>query len=103
MFVALCLWMFVASWSYDLYLLIRDGYYPFTWLPNIPASSVLYISAGLLWNLDWRENRGVIFAFMEPDWPIPNTQASLSKVFWLALPLMILVTSLILGFFFPWW
>ena len=102
-FVALCLWMFAASWSYDLYLLIRDGYYPFTWLPNIPASSVLYISAGLLWNLDWRENRGVIFAFMEPNWPIPNTQASLSKVFWLALPLMILVTSLILGFFFPWW
>ena len=102
-FVALCLWMFAASWSYDLYLLIRDGYYPFTWLPNIPASSVLYISAGLLWNLDWRENKGVIFAFMERNWPIPNTQASLSKVFWLALPLMILVTSLILGFFFPWW
>lgn len=34
-FVAVCIWMFSASWSYDLYLLIRDGYYPATWLPNI--------------------------------------------------------------------
>ena len=34
LYVALCLWMFSASWSYDLYLLVRDGSYPFTWLPN---------------------------------------------------------------------
>lgn len=26
--LAVCLWMFAASWSYDLYLLLRDGYYP---------------------------------------------------------------------------
>jgi len=25
-YVALCLWLFSASWSYDGYILIRDGY-----------------------------------------------------------------------------
>ena len=41
-YVAFCLWMFSASWSYDLYILLRDGEYPNTWLPNIAAASILY-------------------------------------------------------------
>lgn len=45
-FVAFCAWMFSASWSYDLYLVLRDGHYPPTWYANIFASSVLYLSAG---------------------------------------------------------
>ncbi len=45
-YIALCVWLFSASWSYDLYLVIRDGYYPVTWYSNIFASSVLYLSAG---------------------------------------------------------
>lgn len=97
-FVAVCIWMFSASWSYDLYLLIRDGYYPATWLPNIFASSALYVSAGLLWNLDWRKEKGVIFSFMEKDWPIPSSHSVSPKILWFALPLMILVTFLILLF-----
>ena len=60
-YVSVCVWMFSASWSYDGYLVLRDGAYPFTWLPNIFASSVLYLSAGLFWNLQWREGRGVHF------------------------------------------
>jgi len=60
-YVAICISMFSASWSYDLYLILRDGAYPDTWFPNIFASSVLYVSAGLLWNLEWKEGRGVIF------------------------------------------
>jgi hypothetical protein len=97
-FVAVCLWMFSASWSYDLYLLIRDGYYPVTWLPNIFASSSLYISGGLLWNLDWRKKRGVIFSFMEADWPVPSSHPVFWKIIGFALPFMILVASLILYF-----
>lgn len=50
LFVAFCLWMFSASWSYDLYILIKTGTYPYTWLPNIALSSILYFSAGLFWN-----------------------------------------------------
>src|SRR5258706_4486974 len=84
LFVALCLWMFSASWSYDLYLVVRDGRYPETWLPNIFASSVLYVAAGLLWNLDWRPNRGVTFAFLESGWPsVPPTRA-FAGLFWYA-------------------
>ena len=98
-FVAVCLWMFSASWSYDLYLLIRDGYYPLTWFPNISASSALYVSAGLLWNLDWKKETGVILSFMEPGWPVPSSQTVLPKILWFALPLMILVAFLILLFF----
>jgi hypothetical protein len=56
--VALCLWLFSASWSYDLYLLLRDGSYPVTWLANLFASSLLYLSAGLFWNLHWTARTG---------------------------------------------
>ena len=98
-FVAICVWMFSASWSYDLYILIRDGEYPITWFANIFASSILYILAGLLWNLEYRPERGIIFAFMEKDWPNPQIDAAFAKILWFALPIMVLVAVLILGFF----
>jgi hypothetical protein len=96
--MAVCVWMFSASWSYDLYLLIRDGYYPPTWLSNIFASSVLYLCAGLFWNLDWKGKKGAVFAFMEKNWPVPSSHFALSRIIWPALPFMILVTSIILYF-----
>ncbi len=68
-YIAVCVWMFSASWSYDVYILIRDGYYPGTWAPNIVLSSILYFAAGLMWNLQRKEGRGVIFGFMAPEWP----------------------------------
>lgn len=98
-FVAICVWMFSASWSYDLYLLLRDGDYPITWFSNIFASSVLYASAGLFWNLDWFEGRGVTFAFMEKDWPYTPSNKAVSKIVPYMLPFMVLVTFLILYFF----
>jgi len=67
-FLAFCLWMFSASWSYDLYLFARDGRYPLTWLPNLFASSILYWSAGLFWSLDWKPEKGVYFLFAEERW-----------------------------------
>ena len=100
-FVAVCIWMFSASWSYDLYILIRDGDYPITWLPNIFASSVLYISGGLLWNLDWRIGKGVFFSFMEDDWPMPSSQPVFKRLLWFALPFMILAAAMILPFILP--
>ena len=98
-FVALCLWMFSASWSYDLYLVLRDGDYPITWLSNIFASSVLYVSAGLFWSLDWIQGRGVTFAFLEDSWPYSSSEGSFSNIVWFALPFMVLVSFLILYFF----
>lgn len=96
--VAFCLWMFSASWSYDLYLLMRDGVYPGTWLSNIFASSVLYCAAGLLWNLDWREGRGVTFSFLERNWFQKNPDTRFQKLFWIAFPFMLLAASAILWF-----
>jgi hypothetical protein len=68
-YVAVCAWLFSASWSYDIYLLWRDGEYPNTWLPNLFASSVIYLCAGMFWNLEWQAGRGVIFSFMRENWP----------------------------------
>lgn len=98
-YVAFCIWMFSASWPYDLYLVIRDGDYPITWFSNIFASSLLYVSAGLLWNLDWIRGRGVTLAFMEAGWPSYSAESGFSKIIWLALPFMALVSFLILYFF----
>jgi len=97
-YIAICVWMFSASWSYDLYLVVRDGYYPFTWFPNIFASSVLYLSAGLLWSLENVEGRGVIFGFMDPSWPSVSEAGKFTRVVWYALPFMILVTAMIVPF-----
>jgi hypothetical protein len=100
-FVAACAWMFSASWSYDLYLVWRDGDYPATWAANIFASSVLYASAGLLWNLEWRQGRGVIFGFMRADWPAGAADGGFLRLAGYALPFMLIATVAILSFVLP--
>ncbi len=97
-FVAFNCWMFSASWNYDLYILFRDGKYPVTWFPNIFASSALYICAGLMWNLEKHPGRGVIFAFMEEDWPRSASRTSFRSIFGYALPFMLVVAAAILYF-----
>lgn len=98
LFVALCVWLFSASWSYDLYLLIRDGYYPVTWWANLVASSLLYLCAGLFWNLDWRAGTGVTFAFMNVDWPPASSAVPFHRIAWPAFALMLLVGALVGSF-----
>jgi len=101
-YVACCVWLFSASWSYDLYILLRDGLYPPTWFPNIFASSVLYVSAGLLWSLDWKDGRGAIFSFMEDEWPPSNAaRTPFRKIWWVALPFIAIVVALTVPFLLP--
>ena len=100
-YIALCCWLFSASWSYDLYILIRDGEYPHTWWSNLMLSSVLYICAGLMWNLEYQTRSGVIFGFMRSNWPAPVAEDQFIRIFWFALPFMILVAALILAFVIP--
>jgi hypothetical protein len=105
-YLAACLWMFSASWCYDLYILLRDGSYPITWSANIVASSILYLCAGLMWNLEWRPERGVIFGFMAQDWPRPPLPGSVRRLMIYALPFMLLVTAMIVPFLLDhmgWW
>jgi hypothetical protein len=97
-YVASCVWMFSVSWTYDVYILLKHGYYPPTWLPNIVLSSILYFAAGLLWNLQRKEGRGVVFGFVEPGWPESRYELGFRRVIWFALPIMILVTMMIAPF-----
>ena len=90
-FIAVVVWLTVASWSYDLYILFKLGMYPPTWAWNIAASSVLYVCAGLMWNLDWRSGHGVVFAFREPGWPQAASSAGFRHIAGFALPFMLIV------------
>lgn len=67
--VALVLSLFVVSWSYDLYLVARDGVFPFTSGANLAASTLLYVSGGLFFSLGQHEERGLVFVFMDARWP----------------------------------
>jgi hypothetical protein len=97
-YVAVCLWLFSASWSYDLYILIRDGVYPATWLTNLGASSILYLLAGLFWNLDWTPDRGVTFSFMFGDWPASHDHPVFRKIFWLGFLFILFVLLMMVSF-----
>lgn len=101
--VAACLWLLSASWCYDLYLLLRDGVYPETWWANLKASSILYLLAGMMWNLEWHPDHGGRFAFMAPDWPRAESSAISWRLAWLILPIMALVAALILPFLWGGW
>lgn len=96
-FIAVCVWLFSASWSYDIYIVFRDGYYPLTWAANIVASSVIYLSAGLFWNLQYKQGKGVNFGFMEQDWPVV-ADTRFNRILLYALPFMLLAASVFIPF-----
>ena len=97
-YIAVCVWMFSVSWVYDVYMLLKLGYYPPTWWPNIILSSILYFAAGLLWNLQRKDGRGVVFGFMEPGWPNTTYELGFRHIVWFAVPIMVLVTMIIAPF-----
>ena len=99
-YIAVCVWMFTVSWSYDVYILLRYGYYPPTLLPNIVLSSILYFAAGLMWNLQRKPGHGVVFGFMDESWPNLENELGFRQVAWFALPIMLLVTLMIAPFLF---
>jgi len=88
-YVALCLWLFSASWSYDLYILLRDGIYPPTWFSNLILSSILYWAAGFLWSLAG-SSAGITFAFRQPEWFRMDGSVSYWRLFVYALPFILL-------------
>jgi hypothetical protein len=97
-YIAVCVWMFSVSWSYDAWHLLDHGVYPPTWAANIIASSCLYLPAGLFWNLGWTEGRGLHFAFTEPGWPQASRPAPFRRIAPAAAPLMALAGAQILYF-----
>ncbi|MBF0171953.1 MAG: hypothetical protein HQL83_00760 [Magnetococcales bacterium] len=100
--VAVCVWMFSASWSYDGYILWRDGVYPVTWWSNIIPSSILYWAAGCLWSLAWTRELGAHFAFQVPAWYRAGDDGGGSGgLVWFTLPFMLLAGGMILAFLVP--
>jgi hypothetical protein len=69
-YVAACTWLFSASFSYDLYIFLRDQHhYPRTWWSNLVVSSGLYGLGGAMWSLRGQRGGRPTFAFMRDDWP----------------------------------
>jgi len=89
--------LFSASWSYDGYLLWRDGSYGGLWLPNLLVSPVLYMAAGLMWNLEAAPDGKATFAFLQPGWPGRGTPGT--GLAWLAwtLPFVVSAAAVLLG------
>lgn len=98
---AIAAWMWSASWSYDLWIVVRDGHYPVTWATNIVASSCLYAFAGFFWSLTWRPGAGVSLVFLRVDWPAED-DASFVRVIWWAVPVMAFIALLMTSSFFGW-
>jgi hypothetical protein len=99
-YVATCGMLLSASWSFDLYWFWRRGFYPDSWLGNLSASSALYLSAGLLWSLDWTPDDGWILAFRESVWPPLRAAPPFRRLALPVLTLMALVGAFVLLPFF---
>ena len=63
-YVASCMMLFTGSWSVEIYLLFRDGYYMPDWLVNIPVGIICYVTMGIIWNIPWKNDHSH-FAFKE--------------------------------------
>ncbi len=99
-YIAVCVWMFSASWFYDLYIVLRDGAYPPYWLSNLFLSSLLYLAAGLLWSLEWRRECGVVFQFVEPHWPERDVDRNFGRILPFTVPFVVVAAAVILPFLF---
>jgi hypothetical protein len=99
LYVAVCLWMFSASWSYDGYIYLRDGFYPPTWWSNILLSSTLYVPAGLMWNLAWTMEKKAHFSFSTQQWYEGSDKSQNHRMVLLwALPFALLAIGILLPF-----
>ena len=99
--VALCALLFVSTWSYDLYLFIRDGRYPDTWLGNLFVGPLLYLGAGVFLNLHWSEARGVHPAFLDPSWPCVGGSVALRRLLLPAAALIAMAACAFLPYLWP--
>ena len=101
LFIAFIALMFSVSWCYDWYLVIKQGSYPETWFANIFLSSIVYIGAGLYWNIEFRLTKGITIAFLYDDWLISNvTDYSFKKIWWVILITTLPVAVLFISFLF---
>jgi hypothetical protein len=105
--VATALLLFSSSWFYDGYLLWRDGAYSVRWWSNLLLSPIIYIAAGLLWNLEAVEHNSfdeggrARLSFLRPDWPALPHNPGFAELLPLAF-LFVLVAAYVLTGFVRW-
>lgn len=101
LFVAIAVMLFASSWSYDGYLLLRDGAYTPRWLGNLMLSPTIYLCAGLVQNLEMQGGK-LAFAFTRASWPRLPADRSASKLSWAialtAIPLVAIAAWFLVGF-----
>jgi hypothetical protein len=95
--VASALCFFSSSWFYDGYLFWRDGVYTQRWFGNLLASPVIYVSAGLLWNLEAASGRGYQLSFVRTDWPKPPANTSFRPLVLVSIPLILIAAFVLAG------
>lgn len=95
--------LLTPCWTYELYILFRDGIYPPTWQSNLVLSGMICVFAGLLWNLGWKESEASRFTFRWEEWP-PADRSPFRKVLpmvvVLASPVALMVLAFVYLFFF---
>jgi hypothetical protein len=104
--VAVALMLFSSSWFYDGYLLLRDGEYTRRWLGNLMLSPIIYVAAGLLWNLEAKpagvhEDSGIRLSFVREDWPSPPADKRFGPIMFVSIP-FILIAAFVLVEFVGW-
>jgi len=53
--------LFTGSWSVELYLVFRDGFYMPDWLVNMPIGIFCFILVGILWNIEYKNGKSSLF------------------------------------------
>ncbi|MEO5969837.1 MAG: hypothetical protein ABIQ95_07900 [Bdellovibrionia bacterium] len=91
--------LFSASWSYDLYNYLKDGYYPPSWSSNLYLSTFLYIAAGLLWNLSYDIRSGIRFSFTLERWPFSSSKIPLKALLLSSIPFLAVYLYVVFGLF----
>jgi hypothetical protein len=98
LYVAACVWLFSASFSYDLYIFLRDGHYPVTWWANLLASSGLYGCGGAMWSLRASASEQPTFAFLREDWPASLADGDVRRLLPYAAFFMFVVLAMLAPF-----
>jgi hypothetical protein len=102
--VALALLLFSSSWFYDGYLLWRDGAYTSRWAGNLMLSPWIYVSAGLLWNLEakpkagFHEDSGFRLSFVRDDWPRRPVDTRFGPLVLVSIPFIVIAAFVLVAF-----
>jgi hypothetical protein len=102
--VALALLLFSSSWFYDGYLLWRDGTYTTRWAGNLILSPFIYTAAGLLWNLEAKESKGIHddssfrLSFLRTDWPSRPVDTRFGPLVFVSIPFILIAVFILVGF-----